>query len=129
MPAQHLQLFSVVANAKPVVMLCLLLLVAAIVSATAVWVLQLTKGKTVAVGGRAGIFLTGMLAAGPLIGLTAAAYGLMDMAIGIANVRPEPNLTILAPGFAEAGLCVTLGLLAAALAAVYRLHLGLREAA
>ena len=129
MPAEHLQLAAVVAHAKPVVMLCLLLLVAAIVSATAVWVVQLTKGKAVSVGGRAGIFLSGLLAAGPLVGLTAAAYGLMDMAIGVANVRPEPNLTVLAPGFAEAGLCVTLGLLAAALAAVYRLHLGLREAA
>jgi hypothetical protein len=129
MPAERLQLLSVIAHAKPVVMLCLLLLAAAIVSATAVWIVQLTKGRAVAAAGRVGIFLSGLMAAGPLIGLTAAAYGLFDMCIGIANVRPEPTVTILAPGFAEAGLCVTLGLLAASLAALYRLHLGLREAA
>jgi hypothetical protein len=53
-----------------------------------------------------------------LLGLAAAAYGLMDACIGLANVRPVPSLSILAPGLAEAFFCITLGALASAIASV-----------
>jgi biopolymer transport protein ExbB/TolQ len=88
------------------------------------WLGQLTpraRRPAAAVAGLAAI-----AAAAPLLGFAAAAYGLMDSFIGIANVRPVPSLSILAPGFAEAMLCVTLGLLAATIATVGRHHLKAR---
>ena len=43
--------------------------------------------------------------------------------IGMANVRPAPGLTVLAPGFAEATLAIMLGLLATTVAVVCERHL------
>ena len=129
MPAERLQLVAIFAHARPLVLVCLMLLLAAMVSAFAVWVAQLVKGGRERVGPRTSVYLGGLLAAGPLLGLTAAAYGILDMFIGISNVRPEPNMTVLAPGLAEASLCILLGLVVATQASVFRLHLQLRSAA
>ena len=119
---QRLSLVGIVTHAKPVVEVFLLLMFVMLIAAVVAWALQLggrrDRTKTESV-------LSAVLTAAPLFGLTAAAYGLMDMSIGIANVRPAPDLTILAPGFAEAGLCILLGLLAASLAAAFRAHLRL----
>jgi biopolymer transport protein ExbB/TolQ len=117
----HLTLIDVFAHAKPVVQVFLFLLFMLLIAAVAVWAVQLSGRR----GGQGETILSSVLVAAPLFGLTAAAYGLLDMSIGIANVQPEPNLTILAPGFAEASLCILLGLLAASLAAAFRAHLRL----
>jgi biopolymer transport protein ExbB/TolQ len=101
----------------------LFLLIVLLIAAIAAWISQLAQEKRDAM--RSDGVLSSVLVAAPLFGLTAAAYGLLDMSIGIANVRPTPDLTILAPGLAEASLCILLGLLAASLAAAFRAHLRL----
>jgi hypothetical protein len=117
---QRLTLLGVVTHAKPVVEVFMFLMFVMLIAAVVVWVMQLTGRRDPE---RGESLLSTVLVTAPLFGLTAAAYGLMDMSIGIANVRPAPDLTILAPGFAEAGLCILLGLLAASLAAAFRAHL------
>jgi hypothetical protein len=122
---QRLTLLGIVTHAKPVVELFLFLMFVMLIAAVVVWAMQLAGRRDPERGD--GVLST-VLVTAPLFGLTAAAYGLMDMSIGIANVRPAPDLTILAPGFAEAGLCILLGLLAASLAAALRAHLRLSGA-
>lgn len=119
---QRLSLFGIVTHAKPVVELFLFLMFVMLIAAVVAWAMQLAGRRDSERG--EGVLST-VLVTAPLFGLTAAAYGLMDMSIGIANVRPAPDLTILSPGFAEAGLCILLGLLAASLAAALRAHLRL----
>jgi hypothetical protein len=119
---QRLTLLGVVTHAKPVVEVFLFLMFVMLIAAVVVWVMQLAGRRD---SERGESVLSTVLVTAPLFGLTAAAYGLMDMSIGIANVRPAPDLTVLAPGFAEAGLCILLGLLAASLAAAFRAHLRL----
>lgn len=119
--AHRLTLIDIFAHAQPVVQVFMFLMFVLLIAAVAVWAGQLSGRR----GARGETVLSSVLVAAPLLGLTAAAYGLLDMSIGIANVSPEPNLTILAPGFAEASLCILLGLLAASLAAVFRAHLRL----
>ena len=120
---QRLDLLGVVSHAKPVVLMFLFLLIVIIAASVLVWIGQLSQAKRSSnIGDNA---LSAVLVAAPLLGLTAAVYDLLDMSIGIANVRPAPDLTILAPGFAEASLCILLGLLAASLAAAFRTHLRL----
>ena len=120
---QRLNLLSVLSHAKPVVLVFMFLMVLMLVAAVAVWISQLAQGRRSA--GIGENVLSSVLVAAPLFGLTAAAYDLLDMSIGIANVRPSPDLVVLAPGFAEASLCILLGLLAASLAAAFRAHLRL----
>ncbi|HEX3699136.1 MAG TPA: MotA/TolQ/ExbB proton channel family protein [Phenylobacterium sp.] len=120
---QRLNLIQVLMHAKPVVQVFLFILVVLLIAAVVVWISQLAQSRRDAT--RSDGLLSAVLVAAPLFGLTAAAYGLLDMSIGIANVRPSPDLTVLAPGFAEASLCILLGLLAASLAAAFRAHLRL----
>jgi hypothetical protein len=117
---------AVFTHAKPVVMLVMALLFGATLTAIFLWARALTSGRDAA--GPAMARLAGISAAAPLLGLFAAAYGLMDSCIGIANVRPVPTLSILAPGLAEAFLAISLGLLAAAVATLGRHHLNARRA-
>jgi hypothetical protein len=119
---QRLTLIGIVTHAKPVVEVFLVLLLVMLIAAVVAWVMQLAGRRDDAPG--EGV-LSAVLVAAPLFGLTAAAYGLLDMCIGIANVRPAPDLTILAPGLAEASFCILLGLLAASLAVAFRAHLRL----
>lgn len=121
---QRLTLLGVVTHAKPVVEVFLVLMLVMLIAAVVAWALQLAGRRD---RERGEDLLSTILVAAPLFGLTAAAYGLMDMSIGIANVRPAPDLTILAPGFAEAGFCILMGLLAASLAAALRAHLRLTD--
>src|SRR5947209_10944390 len=107
---QRLTLLGIVTHAKPVVEVFLFLMFVMLIAAVVVWAMQLA-GRRDAERGEG--VLSMVLVTAPLFGLTAAAYGLMDMSIGIANVRPAPDLTVLAPGFAEAGLCLLLALLSA----------------
>ncbi|WP_297692245.1 MotA/TolQ/ExbB proton channel family protein [Phenylobacterium sp.] len=119
MPAQRLTLIAVFAHASVVVQVFLFLLLVLLIAAVAVWVGQLGGRRTP----RGETILSSVLVAAPLFGLTAAAYGLLNMSIGLANVRPTPDLATIAPGLAEASLCILLGLLAASLAAGLRAHL------
>ena len=121
--AERLTFAGLVLHAKPVVMLVLAGLVISVVIASLVWIGELA-GRSAGRGGR--IFLHTLAGAGPLIGFFGAAYGVMDSFIGIANVRPTPALGILAPGYAEAMLSITLGLLAGAIATIGHRHLTAR---
>jgi len=114
---------AVITHAKPIVMLVMMLLLAAIAAAIGLWARGLTRRDA---GASCVAALGGIAAAAPLFGFFAAAYGLMDACIGIANVRPVPSLSILAPGLAEGFFVIGLGLLAAALATLGRHHLNVR---
>ena len=120
-PDQRLSLVGVLSHAKPLVMLVFAGLAVAIAYAAFIYVRGLIVRRDERVGGL--IFLSALAAGGPLIGAFGAAYGLLDMSIGIANKRPSATLVMLAPGFAEAALCITLGLLAGAVAIVGLRHL------
>jgi hypothetical protein len=127
-PEHLLTLGGVVTHAKPLIMLMFAGLAAAIAYAAFVYIRGVIAPKTERPSGLA--FLWALAAGGPLIGLFGASYGLLDMSIGIANTRPEATLTMLAPGYAEAALCVCLGLLAGAIAVIGHRHLtGRLEAA
>ena len=120
---------AVFTHAKPLVMLVMALLLAATLAAAALWARGLAGGRRADAGGSGLATLAGIAAAAPLLGLFAAAYGLMDACIGLANVRPVPSLSILAPGLAEAFLAIALGLLAAAVATLGGHHLKARRLA
>ncbi|HEY3948448.1 MotA/TolQ/ExbB proton channel family protein [Phenylobacterium sp.] len=115
---------GVILHAKPLVLVAMVVLFAAIVGAAALWVAQASRP-----GPRAGsalAWLEAIASGAPMLGLAAAAYGLMDACIGIANVRPVPSLSIIAPGLAEALFCIMLGCLASAIANVGGKHLKAR---
>jgi biopolymer transport protein ExbB/TolQ len=82
-------------------------------AAIIICVIKLRAGRKLS-GGSA--FLSGLRVGGPLAGLLGAAYGCMNMAVGVANLPVSPPLNVLAPGFAEALMLVTLGLQAGAVA-------------
>jgi hypothetical protein len=121
---QRLNGLGVLLHAKPLVMVALILLALAIVAAVALSVIQIMRPTRRA--GAAAAWLSAIASGAPMLGLAAAAYGLMDGCIGLANVRPVPSLSILAPGLAEAFLCITLGALASAIATVGGKHLAAR---
>jgi biopolymer transport protein ExbB/TolQ len=120
-PAERLNLIGVYAHASPTMKVVLFGLTAAVIAAVVVWARQaLGRGQ----GRGAGLaYLSAQAAAAPLFGLFGVSYALLSGFIGISNVRPTPNLTILAPGLAEAALSLGLGLLAAAIATVGYHHL------
>jgi len=120
-PADRLTLLGVFAHAKPVVMLILVGLVVAIAYAAFVYVRGAVASRDRQP--QSLVFLWALASGGPLVGLFGAAYGVADMFVGVANVRPTPSLTVLAPGLAEAGFCVTFGLLAGAIGVIGHRHL------
>lgn len=128
--AERLTLAGVLTNATPQNELIMALLIAAAIGSVAAWAMALPK---VAKGEPAGLGLLKIVrGAGPMLGFLGAALTLLNGFIGMANVRPAPGLTILAPGWAEATLQVVLGLLAATIATVCEQHLeaklrGVRE--
>ncbi|WP_309605768.1 MotA/TolQ/ExbB proton channel family protein [Phenylobacterium sp.] len=126
--AERLTGLAIFANAHPIVQVVFAGLVISTVAAVAIWIVQLARLRQRRSDGLAGAvaFLSALSAAGPMIGFFGAAYDLLDMFIGIANVRPAPSLSILAPGLAEAALSACLGLLAAAVAAIAHRHLKAR---
>ncbi len=121
----RLDLMGVFAHAGPVMKVVLFGLLAVSLIAVAVWIVQLVRpGERRSHGlAAASAWLSGVAAAGPLVGVFGAAYAALNGFIGISNVRPTPSLTVLAPGFAEAMLSVGLGLLAAAIATIGARHL------
>jgi hypothetical protein len=128
-PEQRLQLGDVFAHASPLMQLVMGGLALAAVAAVLVWAVNLfdlTRGqpRRGLLGGVA--FLSALGAAGPLLGGFGAAYVLLHGFLGVANVRPTPTLTIMAPGFAEALASIALGLLAAAVGVIGHRHLQAR---
>ncbi len=121
---QRLSGLGVILHAKPLVMVVLILLAVAVVAAVALSVSQIARPTRRA--GAAAAWLSAIASGAPMLGLAAAAYGLMDGCIGLANVRPVPSLSVLAPGLAEAFFCITLGALASAIATVGDKHLKAR---
>ena len=117
----RLTLMKIITHASPAVQILLFLILMLVVVSAVAWALQLQRGRTSV--SRADDLLSGVLLAAPLLGLTAGAYGVVDMFIGVANVIPTPGLGVLSPGVAEAGFCILFGLFAASLAAVFRVHL------
>ena len=125
--AQRLTLIGIFSNAKPLVELIFAGLGVAIAYAAFVYIRDLIGRCRQSAGGQ--VFLSALAPSGPLIGLFGASYSLLDSFIGMANVRPAPSLSILAPGFAEATLSVCLGLLAGAVALIGHRHLSGRAQA
>jgi hypothetical protein len=124
-PGERLTFADVIADAAPEVQIMMALMFAGAVGAVAVWALSLGKvgkGDAKAVAGALGRLKIVRSGAAPL-GFLTAAYVLFSGFLGIANVRPAPTLTILAPGFAEATLAIMLGLLASAVAVICERHL------
>ena len=121
---QRLTGLAVILHAKPLVMIAMLLLIAAIVAAAALSIAQIMRPSRRVDSAIA--WLAAIASGAPMLGLAAAAYGLMDGCIGLANVRPTPSLGILAPGLAEAFFCIMLGALASAIAHVGGKHLKAR---
>ena len=121
--AQRLSLAGVFADATPVNQVMMALLVGATLASVAIWatsLLKLGRGEVPVVGlGRLKI----VRSAGAMLGLLGASYTLLNGFIGMANVRPAPGLTVMAPGWAEATFLVMLGLLASTVAVICERHL------
>jgi len=100
--------------ALPMKVLMATLLVSAI-AAVVVTVGKVARSRTLA-GGSA--FVSALRLGGPLLGLMGAAYTLLMMFLGMANVGVEVPMAVLAPGFAEAALLFLLGLFAGAVGVI-----------
>ncbi|WP_372783708.1 MotA/TolQ/ExbB proton channel family protein [Phenylobacterium sp.] len=126
--ADRLTLGGVFSHAAPTMKVVLWGLVAAIAAAIVVWILQAARVRQGRSDGVAGgvAYLSAQAAAAPLVGLFGLSYAFLSGFIGISNVRPTPNLTVLAPGLAEAMLSLGLGLLAGAIAVIGHRHLQFR---
>jgi len=126
--ADRLTVGGVFADAAPEMKLMLALLLIATVAALAVWAMSLGKVGKADAKGVAGALgrLRIVRSAGVPLGCLAASYVMFSSFMGIANVRPTPTLTVVAPGLAEAALAIMLGLLATTVAVICERHLEAR---
>ena len=127
-PDDRLTVAGVFAHASPEVQLVFAILLISVLATLAIWAMSLPKvGKADAKGlaGALGRLRIVRSAATPL-GFLAASYTLFSGFLGIANVRPAPSISVMAPGWAEAALAVMLGLLATTVAVVCERHLEAR---
>ena len=126
--AERLTIVRVFADAAPEVQLVFGLLVLAVGVAVVTWAMSLGKVGTADAKGLAGALgrLRIVRSAATPLGLLGASYTLFAGFMGIANVRPAPSISILAPGWAEAALAVMLGLLATTIAVACERHLEAR---
>lgn len=124
-PADRLTVGGVFADASPEMKAVLALLLAASVAAVVVWAMSLGKVGKADAKGLAGALgrLRIVRSAGVPLGCLGAAYVMFASFLGISNVRPTPDLTVMAPGLAEATLAVMLGLLATTVAVICERHL------
>lgn len=127
-PAERLTFGDVFADASLIVQAVFAALIVSTIAAIAFWGMSLGKvrqgdAKALATAlGRLKI----VRAAGTPLGALTAAYILLSGFIGIANVRPAPTITVMAPGWAEAALAVMLGLLATTVGVLCERHLEAR---
>ena len=127
-PAERLTVGRVFADAAPEVQLVFALLLVSVLTALAVWAMSLPKvgkGDAKGLAGALGRLRVLRSVASPL-GLLGASYTLFSGFLGMANVRPAPSISVMAPGWAEAALAVMLGLLATTIAVVCERHLEAR---
>jgi hypothetical protein len=127
-PAQRLTVGDVFANAAPEVQAVFAILLVATLAALAVWAMSLGKVGEGDARGLAGALgrLKIVRSAGIPLGALAASYILFAGFLGIANVRPAPSITVMAPGWAEAAMAVMLGLLATTVGVLCERHLEAR---
>ena len=123
--ADRLTMGGVFADAAPEVQLVFALLLISTVAALAIWAMSLRKVGQADAKGLAGALgrLRIVRSAATPLGLLAASYIIFSGFLGMANVRPAPTLTVLAPGLAEAALAVMRGLLATVITVVCERHL------
>ncbi len=123
--ADRLTMGGVFADAAPEVQLVFALLLISTVATLAIWAMSLRKVGQADAKGLAGALgrLRIVRSAATPLGLLAASYIIFSGFLGMANVRPAPTLTVLAPGLAEAALAVMLGLLATVITVVCERHL------
>ena len=114
MPVHHaLTPIVVFANSAPMQKAIVVALLLAIAAAVAVSAEKLSRGARLP-GGSA--FLSGLRLGGPVLGGLGACWSLFSMSLGYANVPGDLPLKVLAPGFAEALLMVSLGFMAGVVA-------------
>ncbi|MGA0604969.1 hypothetical protein ACO2Q0_03130 [Phenylobacterium sp. VNQ135] len=126
--AERLTFGGVFADASLEVQIAMALMIAGAIASLVIWAMNLSKvgrADTRALAGGLG-WLKIIRSAGVLLGVLTASFILLAGFIGVANVRPTPSLTVLAPGFAEASLAVMLGLLASTVAVICERHLEAR---
>ena len=99
--------------ASPLTKLVIIVLIVSAVAALIVLGAKLAGGKRLN-GGSA--FLSGLRLGGPVIGGLGGCLSLLMMTLGVANAPFDLTLKMMAPGFAEAFLQVSLGFLAGAVA-------------
>lgn len=116
--AERLSLAGVLADAAPANQLVMGVLILATLGSLAAWAVGLNRLKQGETPVTALGWLSIVRSAGVMLGLLAASLTLLGGFLGIANVRPAPDMTIMAPGWAEAILEVTLGLLASTVAVI-----------
>ncbi len=109
----HLTPVDVFAFGTPLQKVVVLVLLGSIVAALIVLGAKLAGGKRLN-GGSA--FLSGLRLGGPVIGGLGACSSMLMMTLGVANTPVEVTLKMMAPGFAEAFLQISLGFLAGAVA-------------
>lgn len=112
---ETLTLIGVFAHAAHFVQLIIAGLVAATLAALAVCGLKVVQGPRLT-GGSA--FLSGLRLGGPLAGLTGAAYGALNMSIGLANTPSPVPAQLLAHGAAEVITLILLGLVSGSVAVI-----------
>ena len=126
--AERLTVMRVFGDAAPEVQLVFAILLISVVATLAIWAMSLPKvgkGDAAGLAGALGRLRIVRSAATPL-GFLGASYTLFSGFLGMANVRPTPTISVLAPGWAEAALAVMLGLLATTVAVVCERHLEAR---
>lgn len=123
--AERLTVGGVFADASVEMKLLMLVLIAGLAGALVRWGMGLGRLKDADAGGVAAAvgFLRTVGGGGALLGFAGAAYVLLAGFMGVANVRPTPTFTVMAPGFAEAALAALLGLLASAVGVMCAKHL------
>jgi hypothetical protein len=98
-----------------VVKIVMLGLVVSTLAAVVVCAIKLAAGARLT-GGSA--YLSGLRLGGPLAGLVGAAYGGLNMAIGLANVAGPVPVSVLAHGVAEVMMLIFLGLVSGSVAVI-----------
>jgi hypothetical protein len=127
-PAERLTLAGVWSDAAPEVQAAMGLLLLGALAAVAIWAVSLPKvgkGDAKALAGSLG-WLKIVRAGGAPLGALAASYTLTSGFIALSNVRPTPGIAVLAPGWAEAGCAVMLGLFATTVGVLAERHLEAR---
>ncbi|RAK56537.1 MotA/TolQ/ExbB proton channel family protein [Phenylobacterium deserti] len=120
-PAERLTMSDVFADAAPANQAIMAGLLIATVAAVVLWAIRLTR--KVDVTGSSLTYFRALKGVGPLLGLLGASYTLLGGFMGLANSRPTPPMSVLAPGYAEATLEVGIGLFAATVAVLCERHL------